>query len=376
MKKIEISIFVSLLFISGSFANKNIVVSNPLNMDRKAEIVEINLSALKISTESKSWILKDSSGIEVGYQLIKNENKKVVSLIFQADVKAGSSAIYTLIDGKPAPVKAKTFGRFVPERKDDFAWENDLAAYRMYGPALAKQNPSNGVDLWLKCTDELVVNKRYYDELTNGLSYHIDHGDGLDCYSVGHTLGVGGIAPYAHGKLWIGNHFDRYKVIQNGPIRTVFMLTYDSVKVGNEFFKQTITITADAGSLLNKAVVKYTGHNQNMELAAGIFLHDGKGILNQDIVKGTMTYSEDAVSTPNVAYGRNYVGVLIPSKVKAAKNEVDHAIILGSYRVGASFLYYFGGGWSKWCYSSDEKWVTAVSLFAEKIKYPLKINLR
>ena len=89
-----------------------------------------------------------------------------------------------------------------------------------------------------------------------------------------------------------------------------------------------------------------------------------------------MTYCEDAVSTAKVAYGRNYVGVLIPSKVKAAKNEEDHAIILGSYRVGASFLYYFGGGWSKWCYSSDEKWVTAVSLFAEKIKYPLKINLR
>ena len=33
-------------------------------------------------------------------------------------------------------VKAKVYGRYVPERKDDFAWENEYAAFRMYGPAL------------------------------------------------------------------------------------------------------------------------------------------------------------------------------------------------------------------------------------------------
>ncbi len=31
-----------------------------------------------------------------------------------------------------------TFCRFVPERSDDFAWENDNVAFRVYGPALAK----------------------------------------------------------------------------------------------------------------------------------------------------------------------------------------------------------------------------------------------
>ena len=51
----------------------------------------------------------------------------------------------------------KVFGRFVPERKDDFAWENEYAAFRMYGPALKPENPSNGVDLWLKTSPELVV---------------------------------------------------------------------------------------------------------------------------------------------------------------------------------------------------------------------------
>ncbi|MBQ5379604.1 MAG: DUF4861 family protein, partial [Paludibacteraceae bacterium] len=60
--------------------------------------------------------------------------------------------------------EAKVYGRYVPERKDDFAWENEYAAFRMYGPALKSENPSNGVDLWLKASPELVVDSFYYRE--------------------------------------------------------------------------------------------------------------------------------------------------------------------------------------------------------------------
>ena len=38
-------------------------------------------------------------------------------------------------------VTPKVYGRHVPERKDDFAWENEYAAFRMYGPALKPENP-------------------------------------------------------------------------------------------------------------------------------------------------------------------------------------------------------------------------------------------
>ena len=32
-----------------------------------------------------------------------------------------------------------TYARFVPEREDDFAWENDLVAFRAYGPAMRRR---------------------------------------------------------------------------------------------------------------------------------------------------------------------------------------------------------------------------------------------
>ena len=40
--------------------------------------------------------------------------------------------------------------RFVPERKDDFAWENDLIAFRAYGPALRYFPEDSGFDAWPK----------------------------------------------------------------------------------------------------------------------------------------------------------------------------------------------------------------------------------
>ena len=55
---------------------------------------------------------------------------------------------YRITVGKPAHVDPMTYGRFVPERKDDFTWENNRSAFRVYGPALeATGEISNGMDL-------------------------------------------------------------------------------------------------------------------------------------------------------------------------------------------------------------------------------------
>jgi len=376
MHKIVFSLFATLLLASCASLPRTIQVNNNTNTERKGEMVEVKASSLRACFHSKSYVLKNDKNEEVPYQLIYNGKKKAQAFIFQANVSATSTGTYTLSVGTPAIVKAKTFARHVPERKDDFAWENDGAAYRMYGPALANENPSNGADLWLKRTDELIVDKFYHDELQNGISYHVDNGLGLDCYAVGHTMGAGGIAPYSTDSLWIGNHYDTYRVSENGPLRSVFTLTYDSVKVDNDFLKQEITITVNAGSMLNKAVVKYTGVKKNMELATGIFLHDGKGQLKLNATNGTAAYAEDALSNAKVPSGRNYVGVFVPAKVNAARKQGVHALLLSDYRVGDSFTYYFGGGWSKWGYPADEDWFNAMNRFSENVRIPLQVSLK
>lgn len=376
MRKMFFSLLVSLLLFPATYAGKSIVVTNNAGYDRKDELVEVQISAVKINPEKESFLLKTSAGVEVPYQLIYGGGKTAKSIIFQANVKAKSVSTYILSAGKPAAVEPKTFARFVPERKDDFAWENDIAAYRMYGPALAKENPSNGVDIWMKSTDKLVVDQRYRDELQNGLSYHIDRGNGLDCYKVGHTLGAGGIAPYADGKVWVGNHFDKYKVIETGPLRSVFTLTYDSVVVGKNVYKQTITITANAGSILNKGVVKYEGIKQPMKLAGGIFLHDGKGKLIENPAKGFIAYAEEAVSDAGLPAGRNYIAVVVPKPATEVNKDKEHSLILANYVVGNEFTYFFGGGWSKGGFPADADWFKTVARFANNLKNPLVVTVK
>lgn len=376
MKRLGLFLVVFLVIINVMFAQKQILVKNTLKIDRNAEMVELKICNKTADIFKNQFVLKNNDGKEIPYQLIRNDKNEVTGMIFQADVKAKSSAVYSVSVGKPATVSFKTFARFVPERKDDFAWENDLAAYRMYGPALAKENPSNGIDLWLKRTDDTIVSKRYRDELQNGLTYHVDRGNGLDCYKVGHTLGAGGIAPYLNGKLLVGDHYSRFVIKENGPLRSVFTLYYDKVKVGSDNISQEITITTIAGTLLNKAEVKYSGKSETIELAAGIFTHDNKGAKHTNLKAGTIAYAEDAVSDAKIPSGRNYVGVFIPTKVSESKEQDNHLLLTANYKPDSKFVYYFGGGWSKWKFETDKDWFEAVDKFSLTTKSPLKVTIK
>ncbi|GHV52265.1 DUF4861 domain-containing protein [Bacteroidia bacterium] len=349
-----------------------IIVENTLGFDRSGEMVEACTEETNIDFNAKTYVLKDGQGVETAYQLLSNGKG---TFIFQANVPANSSVTYTLTEGTPAPVAPKTNARFVPERKDDFSWENDLAAYRMYGPALARENPSNGVDIWLKCTEGLIADSLYAGELERHVSYHENRGFGLDCYDVKHTAGAGGIAPYTD-KFWVGDRYDRYEVIENGPLRSVFTLSYDSAIVEGEVFRETITITADAGSMLNKGVVRYTGPAKPIKLAAGLTLHKERGQTFSDAAHKVIGYAENAVSEiKRIPQGRSYVGAYMPEATGETPEDGTHLLILGNYTVGTDFTYYFGGGWSQWKFPTDADWFNGLKHFSQAKEAPLKVTV-
>ena len=348
-------------------------VENPSGFGRERELVEVAVAGLGADFGKALYILKDARGREVPYQLLY-ENGVARTLVFPVDMPAGATAAYRLEEGVPTEVKPRTHARYVPERKDDFAWENDLAAYRMYGPALAAENPGNGVDLWLKRTDELIVDRFYRDELEKGLSYHVDHGLGLDCYSVGHTLGAGGISPYT-SRLWVGGHYTAQRVAFTGPLRSEFTLTYDSVQVEGRIYRQSLTVTAEAGSLLNKAVVRYDGEGAPFKLAGGIFLHDGEGNEFTSEAFCAIACAERAVSNAGLPSGRSYAAVYMPDGGDAHRVD-NHLVLTADYKPGDTFTYYFGGGWSEWKFASDNDWFEAVERFARAKEEPLRVFVK
>lgn len=256
-------------------------------------------------------------------------------------------------------VQPKVFGRFVPERKDDFAWENEYAAFRMYGPALRPENPSNGVDLWLKASPELIVDSFYYREHVLGLPYHINYGKGLDCYKVGHTCGAGGLVVLAEDQTWIGGPYDRWEILEQTPERLVFRLEYDSLLVAGHVLQETITITAEAGEPLNRADVVLTGdYTGELLVGGGIYMHDTIDHFEVYENLGTVYYEEDALSDKTAAkmnydfngstsQGRIYLTVRTPEATVTDMQD-GNLIAVKDYQLGDTLTYYFGATWSEY----------------------------
>lgn len=256
-------------------------------------------------------------------------------------------------------VQPKVYGRYVPERKDDFAWENEYAAFRMYGPALRPENPSNGVDLWLKASPELVVDSFYYREHVLGLPYHINYGKGLDCYKVGHTCGAGGLVVLANDQTWIGGAYDRWEILEQTPDKFVFRLEYDSLFVDGQVLHESITITAEAGEPLNKAEVVLTGtYDGELLVGGGIYMHDTIDHFEVYEDLGTVFYEEDALSDKTAAQmnydyngstsqGRIYLTVRTP-EATVTDIQDGNLIAVKDYQLGDTLTYFFGATWSEW----------------------------
>ncbi|MDR0798531.1 MAG: DUF4861 domain-containing protein [Dysgonamonadaceae bacterium] len=373
-RNLFLAVFVLLLTACVQKNSIKIEITNTSNIDRTESIVEIDRQSFA-GLNPDSIIVLNDKGIELPHQILYNGRETPQTLLFPATVPANSKSTYTLKAGIPCACPAKTFGRQVPERKDDFAWENDRVVYRVYGPALADEYPSNGYDLWLKKTNALIINQFYKDDLSGVASYHVDHGEGLDCYKVGHTLGAGAIAPFADNKIWVENHYTTVKVLDCGILRTSFELTYDSVLVKDKVLSEKLIISLDAGSQFNKAEVQYSGDCEKLNLAAGIYLHDKQGIIFDDLEKGIFSYSENAVSDAGVPAGRNYVGLVFTTSVKNIFQDEKHIAGVLDYSCETPLVYYFGGGWSQWGFDSDKDWQKYVEKYAEMLRYPLEINI-
>lgn len=259
--------------------------------------------------------------------------------------------------------EAKVYGRYVPERKDDFAWENEYAAFRLYGAALKPENPSNGVDLWLKNSPALVIDTMYGRELKDHRPYHINYDGNLDCYKVAHTCGAGGLVVIADEQTWIGGPYDRWEIIEQTPDRFVFRLEYDSLLVAGQILRESLTITAEAGQLQNKAEVVLTSDQPSaistqLLVGGGIYLHDTVDYYLTIPEVGYVFYEEDALSDKTAAkmnyeyngsttQGRVQISVKTPGATLTEIRD-GNLIAVRPYELGDTLTYYFGATWSEW----------------------------
>ncbi|MDO9255641.1 MAG: DUF4861 family protein [Bacteroidales bacterium] len=349
-----------------------IEIKNTLGIWRKDEVIELDWATLiqnDASLESVPLIVKNKlTGMQLPYQIVKDETGKPVKLLVQSSIAPGTTIYINIKKGTPEKFKTKTFGRFVPERKDDFAWENDKIAFRMYGPALQSTGEiSSGIDVWLKRTSEVIIDKWYKSD-----DYHVDHGEGLDSYKVGPTLGAGGIAPFANGKLYYSKNWTTYKVLTTGNLQTVFELTYSPWLFNGKEISETKRITLNAGSQLNQMDVTYNAKDMDtIPVATGIIKRAEKGVVTMNEISGYISYWEPASKKDGITG----IGLVVPGNT--GMSVVENHIAAFSYALNKkSFRYYQGACWDKAGeIVNAQEWENHLNEFSMKLKNPLQISI-
>ena len=320
-------------------------VANTTPTERDDETVEIawsEVAALKGVTPDNIVVLNDDNE-QIPSQVLFRGGTEPQALIFQTDADPMESKRFKLVTGQRENYPAEAFGRTVPERYDDYAWENNKVAYRLYGPAL-ETSPEKlvtpGIDVWVKCTDKLVIDEWY----ARG-NYHHNYGDGMDCYKVGVTLGSGASLPFAGGKFWMmGHNYATARTLDNGPIRTSVELTYAPFDVDGTPVTLTKIISLDANQRFNRMDNIYEGAFAEMPIAAGFVRHDVKQILTGE---GWMALCEAVSDSKDpVRDGDIYLGVILPG-AEMLTDTLGHAVAVKAVKPGRTLTYYAGSGWSQ-----------------------------
>lgn len=368
-------------FAAGSCTHKHtITVENPADVAASGELAQVALKDVQAKV-GEHFVITDADGVEVPYQVTYDS-----LVVFPVNADAASEVVYTLSAGESAPVDTLVWGRKFPERKDDMAWENDRSAYRAYGPALqASGERAFGYDIWTKSVATPVLEERFTNDIQHGISFHVDHGNGMDVYAVGPTLGGGTAALLdSLGNIVYPYCWDTYEILDNGPLRFTVRLDYKPLAIdGDTAVVESRLITLDRGAWLNRTEVTYRGLTHEASVAPGIVVHrqnpDGY-TLNREA--GYMAYAD---STENAANGNGviYVGVVAPQSTafeyralaEPAGDAIGHILAPAPYTDGTPYTYYWGSGWSKGGVAGVEEWNAILDTAARRVASPLKARV-
>lgn len=346
-----------------------VTVRHDLAIARPSETIAIawkEVNAAMPGAQVQKIAVKDARGRVLAHQVTNvapqakdpnNEGVAYGELLFQHSFAAGeNSASFTVerIDGVAPPFPVKAFARHVPERLDDFAWENDKVAHRTYGPALAAPAPegvtkevlvTSGLDIWFKRVDYPIVD-RWYNKGHD--HYHKDQGEGMDMYNVGRSRGAGGTGIWDGATLYTGVNYASHRILANGPIRAIFELHYAPWDAAGRQVGEVKRFTVDAGHWFDRIESTFTttdGDSAPLSVAVGLNKtpadkgQDAKIEVGRD-GKVLLQWVEQK---SNGAFG---TAIVLPPAQGFAQDRLNE-LILAQATPGKPLRYYAGAAWSR-----------------------------
>lgn len=382
----------------------SLVLHNDARLARPAETIVIPFSDVKKALPDVAFdqvIVRDAKGAIVTSQVtaMKHVHKgppEYDDLIFQHAFAAGEQrAVLTLeTTAKPQPpFQSKVSAVYVPERWDDFAWENDVNAHRAYGPGLElpsatkDQMTSSGLDLWTKKVPYPVLD-RWYRKGHDGL--HSDTGEGLDFYEVGRNRGIGGTGLWDGQQLAVSSNWRKYHIFANGPVRAIFELSYEPWDAGNGVkVSETKRFIVDAGQQLDeiRSTFDFTpaaGSDGTLTVAIGITEHptpatvavtrneQGKFISLWEQYHDHPSHDEfgSAIMLAPEVKLAGFARTSPPAKVR------PDSLLLVKVKPGETIRYFAGGAWKPAGKITTAKaWNAYLSSSAARLAAPIRVEL-
>ena len=384
-KKIVACLLLSGIIFSCTQQDKKItiLVKNTLDIERAFEMVELSKIQLKGNDLSHLVIRDVKTGETQVTQTVDNDGDgEMDDILFQPNIEANSEKLFEVVvdsvSDKPQS-EVLCYSRFVPERTDDYAWENDKVAFRVYGPVAQKMiedsipggTLSSGVDAWLKKVSYSIINKWYAGYLVDPQFYHKDIGEGLDNFHVGASRGVGGIAIKTDTTYYYSKNYINNRTITTGPLRTSFYLEYEDWDAGGKLIKESKVITLDLGSNLSKFEISIEGAE---EISAGLTLHEKDGVVTGNLENGWVSYWQP--------HGESEIGTAILASPGTFLNfeeyNVESKDLSNAYANlkvnNNSVTYYAGFAWKESSqYPTKESWENYLNNFSKRINHPLEV---
>jgi hypothetical protein len=376
-----------------------VAVRNELAIARPSETITVPWAEVNRALPGallQHIVVKDAAGHALPYQVTnvapeaKDPQGRGVAygeLIFQHDFAAGEKLAKFTVEKSDAlspPFVSKVFARYVPERLDDFAWENDKIGHRTYGQALAAPAPAgsgkevlvtSGMDIWFKRVSYPIID-RWYNKGHD--HYHKDEGEGLDMYSVGGTRGAGGTGIWDGRTLHVSRNYSSWKVIANGPVRAIFELGFDAWDAGGRQVSEVKRFTVDAGHYLYQVDSTFT-FSGAAGLTAAVGLNKTPAYKEREPSVALERLAKDGaliqwVTQKDDAFG---TAVILPEQSDPMFAE-DGAndLVLAPVVSGKPLHYAVGGAWTRGGeIRNREQWRAYVAMAAARLRSPLKVSL-
>lgn len=240
-----------------------------------------------------------------------------------------------------------TFCKLVTERKNEVAWENDLSAYRLYSQVGAPG--ASGLDYWAKSVDFPIINKWYAGmnaweaDSTKGGSYHVDHGEGCDFYTVGKNphRGVGGTGVMSKGKVYVSKAYASFKEIANTDRFASFEITYDPYEVGGITVTETKRIDIVPATPFFKVTATFvTSDGSDVYAIVGLTKQQNESKVLKDQERGIIMQFAHPEGMPQVASG-----IVVNPEYKPEFIEKDgDDIAKFKVKSGEPVIYFAGAG--------------------------------